>query len=99
MALFDERRRLISHLQRVDDDEVVDRQSDQIQVAEETKVKKAVPIASSVRHICSMKALVPSCCVLPFNSAIYFVAVPVEEGERCHVCDQSAVVQARHIAN
>ena len=40
----------------------------------------------------------PSTVVLSFRSAMAHAGPPIEEGERCHICDLPAVVEQVHIA-
>ena len=63
----------------------------------------SIPIAKSVcRHIDGTTRR-QSCGVAPtphllFNEALSYCGPPIEQGERCHICDQSAVCERLHIA-
>ena len=46
----------------------------------------------------STGALVPPVQLLSYSTALNLTMVPIEDGERCHVCDRPATRQGGHIA-
>ena len=40
----------------------------------------------------------PTATVMSFRSAVSHAGPPIEEGERCHICDKPALVEQLHIA-
>ena len=54
-------------------------------------------MAASIVHRPSSYHVPPRGLYLP-QEALCQAGVPIEEGERCHVCDQPAVLMARHLA-
>ena len=46
----------------------------------------------------SSDVLMPTTTVMSFQSAVSYAGPPIEEGERCHICDKPALVEQLHIA-
>ena len=57
----------------------------------------AQPIASSIRHIAG-SALLPPAWLLSVSEALNAVMVPLEDSERCHICDAQATHEGLRIA-
>ena len=56
------------------------------------------PITGGVLNRQGPMLLVPNTSMLSFRAALACVAPPVEDGERCHICDAPAVTVVLHIA-
>ena len=54
------------------------------------------PIAGSVVQVTS-KAIVPPAQLDRYDTAMHLVSPPIEEGERCHMCDAVGSQLALHI--